>query len=205
MLLPKTAVKMKPLWKKVKKNKGFIKKNKASWKWRSQRSSESFKLSSGSWLLFTLDPDLGSRRPMLAWEVSSLNSSIDRSLFFMCSWEAFLNRLSGYPETVFSTSSLWKSFLSILTNADWWFSKEKYVPHNDIMYSQRKKFSVLTTPCLSFLAAHNMSCHVKFWKPSVAQVLLMRFFERNFVFRRYRLRSGISFFHKPREMDSFDL
>ena len=125
--------------------------------------------------------------------------------FFMCSWGAFLSRLSGYPETVFSTSSLWKSFLSILTNADWWFSKEKYVPHNDIMNSQRKIFWAVTKPCFGFLARHNLTCHVKFWKPSVAQVLLMRFFERNFVFWRYRLRSGIRFFHKPREMDSFDL
>ena len=168
-------------------------------------ASKSFELSSGSWILFDLDPDLGSRRPMLAWEESSLNSSIDRSLFFMCSWGAFLNRLSGYPETIFSTSSLWKSFLSILTNADWWFSKEKYVPHNDIMNSQRKKFWVVTKPCLGFLVERNSTYHLKFRKPSLAQITLMRFFERNFVFRRYRLRSGIRFFHKPCEMDSFDL
>ena len=45
-----------------------------------------------------------------------------------------------------------------------------------------------------------MSRHLKFRKPSLAQITSMRFFERNFVFRRYRLRSGITFFPKPYEM-----
>ena len=155
--------------------------------------------------LFILDTDLGRRRPRLLWRVSRINKRIHRWLFLMRWWRSIFQPWRLHSEPNFSMSSLWKSFLSILTNAEWWFSKEKYVPHNDIMNSQRKKFSILTTPYLSFLAAHNMTCHVKFWKPSVAQVLLMRFFERNFVFRRYRLRSGIRFFHKPREMDSFDL
>ena len=63
------------------------------------------------------------------------------------------------------------------------------------------------SPCLvsASLRAHFMSRHLKFRKPSLAQITSMGVFERNFVFRRYRLRSGIIFFPKPNEMRSFRL
>ena len=155
--------------------------------------------------LFILDADLGRRRPRLLWRVSRINKRIHRWLFLMRWWRSIFQPWRLHSEPNFSMSSLWKSFLSILTTADWWFSKEKYVLHNDIMNSQRKKFWAVTKPCLGFLVERNLTYHLKFRKPSLAQITLMRFFERNFVFRRYRLRSGIRFFHKPREMDSFDL
>ena len=120
------------------------------------------------------------------------------------SWNASCFRpCLRYPEHNYSTRFLWISFLSSLTNAHSWFSKQNYVPHNDIIYSQRKKLSTVSTACLDFLAEDNVTSHVKFWKPGVAQVILIIFFERNFVFQRYPLGSGIVFFHKPHEMGIF--
>ena len=57
--------------------------------------------------------------------------------------------------------------------------------------------------CLGVAAAHNVTSHVKLWKPGVAQVILMIFFERNFVFRRYPMVSDITIFHKGHEMSIF--
>ena len=77
------------------------------------------------------------------------------------------------------------------------------MPHNDIICFHRKKFSVVTTACFGVAAGHNVTSHVKFWKPGVAQVILMIFFERNFVFRKYPLVSDITIFHKVHEMSIF--
>ena len=77
------------------------------------------------------------------------------------------------------------------------------MPHNDIICFHRKKFSIVTMACLGVAAANNVTSHVKFWKPGVAQVILMIFFERNFVFRRYPLVSDITISHETHEISIF--
>ena len=47
------------------------------------------------------------------------------------------------------------------------------------------------------LAAHGLTCHELFWMPDVAHIILMIFFWRNFVSRRYPLGRGKRIVNKP--------
>ena len=65
------------------------------------------------------------------------------------------------------------------------------------MKGQLNVFWIITMQHLDNLAAHGLTCHEPFWMPDVAHIIMMVFFCRNFVSRRYPLGRGKRIVNKP--------